>query len=65
MTRDHATRRINVHSDILWHGNNLPFPFRVSFVPFVSLWLILFEPQRHKETSAIIGILQHRWYWMV
>ena len=31
------------------HGNNLPFPLRVSFVLFVSLWLILFEPQRHKE----------------
>ena len=44
----------------LRHGNNLLFFLRVSFVPFVSLWLILFEPQGtkiHEDKSAIIGIL--------
>jgi len=46
----------------LRHVNNLPFSLRVSFVPFVSLWFILFEPQRHKDSqkkSAIIGIVQY------
>jgi len=47
---------------ILRHDNNFPFSLRVSFVPSVSLWFILFEPQRHKEhkdsqrKSAVIGI---------